>query len=239
MGICDDCGANVALIVTWDAASNGSTVGGKNSVTTSVAPNQTAVAPGYTPVKVGHTFSGWYTEKTGGALYNTVTITAARTFYAQFTPAEYQITWDLGTGKTETTNQTYGEKLNLPTEPTRRGYAFLGWFTQETGGTQVDGNTVFKEVASTTYYALTSSTMSSMALRARSGSPLAIASATASCASSASGFGDVYKRQALCCMARRTIRKTCLKPTNGIRKTLLALRHDWLKTICLALSRAW
>ena len=152
-GVCDDCGANVALIVTWDAASNGGTVGGKNSVTTSVAPNQTAVAPGYTPVKAGHTFSGWYTEKAGGALYSTVTITAARTFYAQFTPAEYKITWDLGTGKTETTNQTYGEKLNLPTEPTRRGYAFLGWFTQETGGTQVDGNTVFKEVASTTYYA--------------------------------------------------------------------------------------
>ena len=152
-GKCDDCGANVALIVTWDAASNGGTVGGKNSVTTSVAPNQTAVAPGYTPVKPGHTFSGWYTEKTNGTLYSTVTITAARTFYAQFAPAEYKITWDLGTGKTETTNQTYGEKLNLPTEPTRRGYAFLGWFTQETGGTQVDGNTVFKEVASTTYYA--------------------------------------------------------------------------------------
>ena len=152
-GKCDDCGANVALIVTWDAASNGGTVGGKNSVTTSVAPNQTAVAPGYTPVKAGHTFSGWYTEKTGGALYSTVTITAARAFDAQFAPAEYKITWDLGTGKTETTNQTYGEKLNLPTEPTRKGYAFLGWFTQETGGTQVDGNTVFKEVASTTYYA--------------------------------------------------------------------------------------
>ena len=152
-GVCDDCGANVALIVTWDAASNGGTVGGKNSVTTSVAPNQTAVAPGYTPVKAGHTFSGWYTEKTNGALYNTVTITAARTFYAQFAPAEYKITWDLGTGKTETTDQIYGEKLNLPTEPTRRGYAFLGWFTQETGGTQVDENTVFQEVASTTYYA--------------------------------------------------------------------------------------
>lgn len=152
-GKCDDCGANVALIVTWDASSNGGSVGGKNSVTTSVAPNQTAVAPGYTPVKAGHTFSGWYTERTNGALYSTVTITAARTFYAQFTPAEYQITWDLGTGKTETTNQTYGETLNLPAEPARKGYAFLGWFTQETGGTQVDGNTVFKEVASTTYYA--------------------------------------------------------------------------------------
>ena len=152
-GVCDDCGANVALIVTWDASSNGGSVGGKNSVTTSVAPNQTAVAPGYTPVKGGHTFSGWYTEKTGGALYNTVTITAARTFYAQFAPAEYKIIWDLGTGKTETTNQTYGETLNLPTEPTRRGYAFLGWFTQETGGTQVDANTIYKTDGNSTYYA--------------------------------------------------------------------------------------
>ena len=94
-----------------------------------------------------------FTEKAGGTLYNTVTITTARTFYAQFTPAEYKITWDLGIGKTETTNQTYGETLNLPAEPARKGYVFLGWFTQETGGTQVDGNTVFKEVASTTYYA--------------------------------------------------------------------------------------
>ena len=41
----------------------------------------------------------------------------------------------------------------LVAHDTRRGYAFLGWFTQETGGTQVDGNTVFKEAASTTYYA--------------------------------------------------------------------------------------
>ena len=152
-GKCDDCGANVALIVTWDASSNGGTVGGKNSVTTSVAPNQTAVAPGYTPVKAGHTFSGWYTEKTGGALYSTVTITTARTFYAQFTANSYTLTWDLGDGNTETTKQTYGEKLVLPAEPTRKGAEFLGWFTELDGGTQVTANDVFAETADKTYYA--------------------------------------------------------------------------------------
>lgn len=152
-GKCDDCGATVSLTIKWDAGTNGGTIDGKTSITTTGKPNATATAPTSTPVKAGHAFKGWYTSASGGSLYNTVTITAAKTFYAQFTPAEYKITWDLGTGKTETTNQTYGEKLNLPTEPTRRGYAFLGWFTQETGGTQVDGNTVFKEVASTTYYA--------------------------------------------------------------------------------------
>ena len=152
-GKCDDCGATVSLTIKWDAGTNGGTIDGKTSITTTGKPNATATAPTSTPVKTGHAFKGWYTSASGGSLYNTVTITAAKTFYAQFTPAEYKITWDLGTGKTETTNQTYGETLNLPTEPTRRGYAFLGWFTQETGGTQVDGNTVFKEVASTTYYA--------------------------------------------------------------------------------------
>ena len=152
-GKCDDCGAAMSLTLTWNAGANGGTVGGKNSVTTSVAPNQTAVAPGYTPVKAGHTFSGWYTEKTNGALYNTVTITATRTFYAQFAPAEYKITWDLGTGKTETTDQTYGEKLNLPTEPTRKGAEFLGWFTAADGGVQVDGNTLYSTANDSTYYA--------------------------------------------------------------------------------------
>ena len=63
------------------------------------------------------------------------------------------ITWDLGTGKTETTSQTYGEKLVLPTEPTRKGAEFLGWFTDVDGGTQVTASDLFTETADKTYYA--------------------------------------------------------------------------------------
>ena len=63
------------------------------------------------------------------------------------------MTWDLGTGKTETTNQTYGEKLVLPIEPTRKNADFLGWFTEANGGTQVTGNDIFMETADKTYYA--------------------------------------------------------------------------------------
>ena len=62
-------------------------------------PNATATAPTSTPVKTGHAFKGWYTSASGGSLYNTVTITAAKTFYAQFTANSYSITWDLGNGK--------------------------------------------------------------------------------------------------------------------------------------------
>ena len=152
-GKCDDCGATVSLTITWDASTNGGTIDGKTSITTTGKPNATATAPTSTPVKAGHAFKGWYTSASGGSLYNTVTITAAKTFYAQFTANSYTLTWDLGNGTTEETKQTYGEALVLPTEPTRKNAEFLGWFTEANGGTQVDANTIYKTDADSTYYA--------------------------------------------------------------------------------------
>ena len=152
-GKCDDCGATVSLTIKWDAGTNGGTIDGKTSITTTGKPNATATAPTSTPVKTGHAFKGWYTSASGGSLYNTVTITVAKTFYAQFTANSYTLTWDLGNGTTEETKQTYGEKLTLPTEPTRKNAEFLGWFTEVNGGTQVDANTIYKTDADSTYYA--------------------------------------------------------------------------------------
>ena len=152
-GKCDDCGATVSLTIKWDAGTNGGTIDGKTSITTTGKPNATATAPTSTPVKTGHAFKGWYTSASGGSLYNTLTITAAKTFYAQFTANSYTLTWDLGNGTTEETKQTYGEKLTLPTEPTRKNAEFLGWFTEANGGTQVDANTIYKTDADSTYYA--------------------------------------------------------------------------------------
>ena len=152
-GKCDTCGAAVSLTVTWDAGSNGGTIDGKATHSETVQPNSKPTAPGSVPVKTGYTFKGWYTSASGGSLYNTVTITAAKTFYAQFTANSYSITWDLSNGNTETTKQAYGEALVLPTEPTRKNAEFLGWFTEVNGGTQVDANTIYKTDADSTYYA--------------------------------------------------------------------------------------
>ena len=153
-GKCDDCGATVSLTVTWDAGSNGGTIDGKASFSETMKPNSKPTAPSASPVKTGYTFKNWYTEKTGGKLYNTVTsITTSQTFYAQFTANTYTVTWNLGDGRSETTEQTYGEKLVLPTDPERKNAEFLGWFTEKDGGTEVTVNTVFKETAATTYYA--------------------------------------------------------------------------------------
>ena len=152
-GKCDDCGATVSLTVTWDAGSNGGTIDGKASFSETVKLNSKPTAPGSVPVKTGYTFKGWFTAKTGGSLYSTVTITSSTTFYAQFAANKYTVTWDLGIGQSETTEQTYGEKLLLPKDPERKNAEFLGWFTEKDGGTEVTANTVFKETAATTYYA--------------------------------------------------------------------------------------
>ena len=152
-GKCDDCGATVSLTVKWDAGTNGGTIDGKASFSETVKPNSKPTAPGSVPVKTGYTFKGWFTAKTGGSLYSTVTITSSTTFYAQFEANKYAVTWDSGTGQSETTEQTYGEKLVLPTEPTRKNAEFLGWFTEKDGGTEIDSNTTYTTDGETTYYA--------------------------------------------------------------------------------------
>ena len=143
----------MSVTVTWDAGTNGGAVNGSGSVATSVTAGSTAAAPGYTPVKAGHSFKGWYTSVNGGSLYNTVTVTSARTFYAQFTANRYTVTWDLGDGQTQTTQQTYGEKLALPATSSKTGHTFVGWYTSETGGSRVTASTTYTTAGPTTYYA--------------------------------------------------------------------------------------
>ena len=152
-GKCDDCGATVSLTIKWDAGTNGGTIDGKTSFSETMKPNSKPTAPGSVPVKTGYTFKGWFTAKTGGSLYSTVTITSSTTFYAQFEVNKYTVTWNLGTGQSETTEQTYGEKLLLPKDPERKNAEFLGWFTEKNGGTEVDSNTIYTTDGETTYYA--------------------------------------------------------------------------------------
>ena len=152
-GKCDDCGATVSLTVKWDAGTNGGTIDGRASFSETLKPNSKPTAPGSVPVKTGYMFKGWFTAKTGGSLYSAVTITSSTTFYAQFEANEYTVTWDLGTGQSETTEQTYGEKLVLPKDPERKNAEFLGWFTEKDGGTEVDSNTIYTTDGETTYYA--------------------------------------------------------------------------------------
>ena len=159
-GKCDTCGYAMSVAVTWNAAANGGTINGVQSTVTNAPIGFSAAAPDVKPEKPGHTFKGWYTAATGGTAHTAVTITKATTFYAQYTPNRYTLTWDLGDGRLLTTSQTYGAALVLPSEPVRDNYRFDGWFTAPDGGTKVTSSTVFKGTANTTYYARWSQTFS-------------------------------------------------------------------------------
>jgi len=107
-----------------------------------------------TPTRAGYTFDGWFTATTGGTeISNSTVFSANTTIYAQWVLITYTVTFNANGGSITTatgTTSTGGKLASLPV-PTRTGYTFDGWFTEETGGTQVTASTVFS--ANTTIYA--------------------------------------------------------------------------------------
>jgi len=106
----------------------------------------------------GYTFAGWYTAANGGSKITsdtTVKTASNHTLYAQWAANEYTVSFDPNGGsvapssQTAIYNSTYGD---LPTLM-RAGYAFNGWFTEKSGGTQVTRDTKVTTVANHTLYA--------------------------------------------------------------------------------------
>ena len=111
-----------------------------------------------TPTREGYEFVGWFTEQNGGTkvMADTVVTTAKdHKLYAHWTQNVYDVRFDANEGTVETKTQTvtygstYGE---LPT-PTREGYEFAGWFTEQNGGMQVMADTKVTTAADHTLYA--------------------------------------------------------------------------------------
>jgi uncharacterized repeat protein (TIGR02543 family) len=143
---------NITLYAKWLAGTthatytlnlnpNGGTVSPTSkTVTSGVAVGAIGELP--TPVRSGYTFEGWFTQQNGGGTeYTAVTVaTGSVTLYAKWVAtaaATYTLTFSAGEGatvsptsKTVTQGSAVGE---LPT-PTRTGYTFEGWFTQQNGG---------------------------------------------------------------------------------------------------------
>ena len=95
-----------------------------------------------TPTRTGYTFAGWYTEPTGGTQISSTTLTPAdnTTYYAHWTANKYTVTYDFNGGtskngrtliKSNDIQQIYDDKYNITSEPTRPGYLFVGWFSNE------------------------------------------------------------------------------------------------------------
>lgn len=110
------------------------------------------------PERDGYTFVGWFTTSTGTKQVFSSTIleaTSSQNLYAQWQAKEYSINFDAMGGQVNPKSMrvlydgTYGE---LPV-PTKEGYAFIGWYTNEIGGNQVKSTTTVKTLSTQTLYA--------------------------------------------------------------------------------------
>ena len=111
----------------------------------------------------GYTFAGWRCDnltstdvfETGSSYYaggaqGTYDYTGNETCYAQWTPNDIDLVWDVAGGSyvdaTETTtftagtSCTYDAGITLPTAPTKTGYEFGGWEVVNTPASQQNSN---------------------------------------------------------------------------------------------------
>ena len=88
------------------------------------------------PVREGYAFQGWYTERDGGyqAIPGRSRFSVDVTLYAHWKAADYKVTLNTNGGTVNEGNVTgyvYGKGAKLPTDVTRDGYTFGGWYDNE------------------------------------------------------------------------------------------------------------
>jgi uncharacterized repeat protein (TIGR02543 family) len=114
------------------------------------------------PSRQGYSFDGWYTSVDGGAQVNswdTVPDSSSRTLYAHWSVKPIAVTFDANGGtfpngtSTQIRDQKFGDTYFLPSNPTRTGYIFNGWFTAKSGGSKVTASVSVAAASGQTLYA--------------------------------------------------------------------------------------
>jgi len=85
------------------------------------------------PIRTGYTFSGWFTNLnfTSQFIFNSMP-SQNLTLYAKWLAIEYTITFNSNGGTiVPPTVGLFGNLMSQPTNPTRTGYTFAGWFSDE------------------------------------------------------------------------------------------------------------
>ncbi len=147
--LCEEFPAPVTYTVTFDK--DGGT--GTTNPITGVANNATVTLPS-APTKAGNTFGGWYTALNGGGTQFTAStpVTADITVYAKWTADSQTLTFNSNGGTAVTAiTQNFGTAVSAPTNPTRAGYTFAGWFNDD--GTFLSAYTFSTMGLSTTIHA--------------------------------------------------------------------------------------
>ncbi|MDR0875837.1 MAG: InlB B-repeat-containing protein [Clostridiales Family XIII bacterium] len=97
--------------------------------------------------RTGYAFKGWYTAASGGAkIEASALVTAAVTYFAQWTANSYTVTHNVNGGKAlsskaKTKTVKYDSAYGELAKTTRAGYTFKGWYTAKSGGTKITNTT--------------------------------------------------------------------------------------------------
>ncbi|QQE78224.1 InlB B-repeat-containing protein [Alicyclobacillus sp. SO9] len=141
---------NITLYAKWtpqEYTVNFNSNGGSQVQYQLVPYGQDATAP-TNPTRTGSVFAGWYTDSTLQNAFSFMTqITGSLTLYAKWTPAEYTVTFNSNGGSSVSSESVaYDGTATQPTNPTKTGYVFTGWYTDSTlqnqfsFGTLITGN---------------------------------------------------------------------------------------------------
>lgn len=106
------------------------------------------------PTRARYSFDGWFTDPVGGTqITASHIVTAPVTFYAHWTMVEAEVTFDAGYGTSSEASRivNVGSAIGQLPTATCTNEAFLGWYTDSTGGTRIDENEIITD--DITYYA--------------------------------------------------------------------------------------
>ena len=117
------------------------TQGGSAVSSQTILEGETATQPA-DPTRNGYVFKGWYTESSGGSVFDFSTpLTDDTTVFAQWEQI-LTVTF-ISEGNTfDSKTVSEGETVSAPSPaPVREGYNFTGWFTSSSGGSQFNFST--------------------------------------------------------------------------------------------------
>lgn len=146
--------------------------GGSSVASQTVVSGEKATQPS-NPTKTGNTFAGWYDSALINQFNFNTAITSNITLYAKWNAITYTVTFN-SNGGSAVASQTvnYGGKATQPSNPTKTGNTFAGWYSDSALTAQFDFNTVIT-VSNITLYAKWEVTAYTVTFESNGGSAVA------------------------------------------------------------------